>query len=249
MKLMLMDPLSTKTSRARDVFLLALYEDIKVPGTDVVIPKGCRAAGTVMVVKNYRQFRNAAGIGIELNVLILPDGSEVLLTSTKKLSGKSYFYTIKNIDPPRATAGEVARNTSASDLKAAMDEIAANLKIPTGLTAAARDAQIAYKKVFSIDELLKFYKQNGGEKLAPVLDLIKREGLASFLKNLSWKRADVVYTAVAGIVELYNGYKSWIAKQERYIHPGAVLEAATTSDVVYTYSETANGDRAQAFDH
>lgn len=245
-KLMLMEMLSTKTSKIGDPFLMALYDDVKIEGSEAVIPKGSKAAGKVVALKKFKQFSNAAGIGVELSVLILPDGTEVKLEAQKKKKGTNYFFTIENLDPPKPTPSELAKNSDASDLKKAMAEIMAGLTVPQQLGTQARDAQISLKKVFDVSELKKFYDENGGQRLKPIADAIAKDGLGGFLKNLSWKKADVIFTALTGVAELYNGYRKWVAKQERYIHPGAVLNAVVADAVEFTYTPSVAG--ASPFD-
>ena len=83
MGLRITDTISTQTAQVEDNVEARITRDVRVDGT-VAIPAGARARGSVTVVERGGRFKDRARIGIRFHTLILPDNSE-LPVSTETL--------------------------------------------------------------------------------------------------------------------------------------------------------------------
>lgn len=76
LKVELITPLNTRTSRSGDPVVFQVNEDIYVDGS-LIIPKGARGTGTVGKVEEAKNFGRDAKIEINFNTVVAIDGSSI----------------------------------------------------------------------------------------------------------------------------------------------------------------------------
>ena len=72
--------LSSERARVEDDVEARVVRDVRV-GTEVAIPAGSRALGSVMVVERGGKFKERARLGIRFHTLVLGDGSRLPITT------------------------------------------------------------------------------------------------------------------------------------------------------------------------